>query len=211
MRKEDKIIIATSKKKNELEEDDYEYNEDGDLVPKKYVSLLKRNPNGANEEIQDPRQELTWKFYIQGLIQGKPNAKAAALRAGYGEKFAGNVVNTKWWKERKAKLRRKNMLTRAEYNLSKLLRMDYSKIKVLEDGSKEEVIDKDLVKVVADTSKFIAQTIGKDDGYSTKVQEDKSVSHDIKIESVSYADAIEIPTQAQEVIKEAVVEEIQNG
>lgn len=210
MRKEDKIIIATSKKQNELTEDDYDYNEEGELVPKKYVSTLVRNPNGANQEIQDPRQELTWKFYIQGLIQGRPNAKAAALRAGYGEKFAGNVVNTKWWKERKAKLRRKNMMTRAEYNLSKLLRMDYSNIKVLEDGSKQEVIDKDLVRIVADTSKFIAQTLGKDEGYSTKTIEDKNVAHDIKIESVSYADATEIPAPAQELIKEAVVTEIEN-
>lgn len=208
MTEEDHIIIATQKApERELGEDDYEYNEQGELVPKKYVAVLQRNPNGVNQHFPDQRAELCWKLYIQGLAKGQPNAKQAALKAGYAPKFASNVVNTKWWKDHKEKLRDKNMLTRAEGNLYRLLKLDYSKAIRLDDGSIEEGVDIDKVKVVADISKYVTQTLGKDK-YSTKVIEDKNVSHDIKIESVSYAD--QIPEVAQPKIIDVITEEIKN-
>jgi len=211
MRTKDKEFVETVKAP-ELEhtDEDYEYDENGDYVLKKYKGALVRNPNGANKGIQDPRAELAWRYYVNSIARGEPNAKKAALQAGYSTAFAPNIVNCKWFKERKAKLKRKNMLTRAEKNLSKILNLSWSSMKLVGEEMVEEV-DIDKVKVVKDVSIFLAETLGKDEGYSKKIQEEKNVSHDIKIESVSYADAVEIPAEAQEVIKEAVINEIENG
>lgn len=210
IQKDKDLIEEFGAKPAVLEEEDYEYNDEGELVPKKYVSLAQRNPNGACQFTPDPRQELAWKYYINGLARGIPNAKKAALQAGYSPAFAANVVSTKWFKDKKAKLKRKNALTLAERNLFKMLRMDWSDMKIV-DGREVEEVNVDKLKVVKDVSMYITETLGKDEGYSKKVVEDKNVSHDIKIESVSYADATEIPAPAQELIRDAVIEEIQNG
>ena len=214
--------IADSLKAPEREDvglDDLEYDENGDLVPKKYVGTMIRNPHGANSGLPDPRQELLWKFYLDGLAKGLPNATKAALDAGYAPTTAHSITNLKWFKERKAKLGRRSMLAHAERNLRAMLKMDWKDIKLVEVGKdddgkpvmeEKEELNIDKAKLVKDVSIFIAETLGKDDGYSKKVEESKNVKHDIQIESISYADAQEIPASAQEVIKEAIVEEIIN-
>lgn len=202
--------LVTRPKEKELTEEDYDYTEEGEMIPKKYVGKYVKNPNGASRFIQDPRQELCWKYYIQGLYRGMPNGKAAALKAGYSETSAQNIGNIKWFKDRKAKLKRRGMVTYAESNLSKILRTPFTNLKILDDGTEIEEFDIDKAKIVKDVSIFVAETLGKDDGYSKKIEESKNVSHDIKIESISYADTKEIPEQAQDVIKEAVVKEIEN-
>jgi len=206
MRNEDhRIIEEEGKQLLDLTEEEMEYNNEGQLVPKKYVGSHVRNPNGANSKVLDPRQELCWKLYIQGLAKGQPNAKQAALTAGYAPGFSSNITSVKWFQDRKSKLRRKNFLTRAERNLGRLLDLEWTSMKLI-DGEMTETTDMEKIKVVADISKYVTNTLGKDEGYSTKTIEEKNVQHDIKIESVSYADVIE----AQEPILEIVAEEIKN-
>lgn len=198
--------------------DDFEYDENGELVPKKYVGTMVRNPHGANSTLPDPRQEMLWKFYLDGLAKGRPNAMKAALDAGYAATTAHQITNLKWFKERKSKLGRRSMKSKAERNLRDMLRLGWTDIKLVEVGKddegkpvmeEKEEINVDKLKVVKDVSIFIAETLGKDDGYSKKVEESKNVKHDIQIETISYADT-PIPLPAQEIIKEAVVNEIIN-
>lgn len=189
--------------------DDLEYDENGELVPKKYVGTMVRNPHGANSGLPDPRQEMLWKFYLDGLAKGRPNAQKAALDAGYAATTAHSITNLKWFKDRKAKLGRKSMLGKAERNLRAMLKLGWVDVKLV-DGIEKEEVNTDKLKVVKDVSIFIAETLGKEDGYSKKIEESKNVKHDIQIETISYADAQEIPAPAQELIKEAVINEIVN-
>jgi hypothetical protein len=191
------------------DEDDYEYNDLGELVLKKYVGTVNRNPNSANQHTPDPRQELTWKYYINSLASGIPNAKKAALQAGYTATFAGNVVNCKWFKEKKAALKRRNMLTRAEKNLSRVLHLDWNDMKLV-DGEKVEEVNIDKLKVVKDVSIFVAETLGKEAGYTKKIEEEKNVSHDIRIESVDYSKVIDLPDESKQPIIDVISEEIKN-
>ena len=165
----------------------------------------------------DPRQEICWEAYVKSVKLGAPNARQAAREAGYSENTAINIGNMAWFKEKKDKLRRSKMMSKAERNLSRILDLDYSKMKLMDDGSEEQVVDKDVLRVVADVSKTIVTTLGKDLGYSTKTEIKGDMSGEIKINSISYADnPIEIEahvvdnaieTMQQEILKEVIKEE----
>ena len=120
--------------------------------------------------LPDPRQQVCWDLYLKGWKAGRPSATQAARDAGYAENTAVNICNLTWFKEKKDKLRRSNMMSRAEKNISRILNMGYTKIKQLEDGSQTEEVDKDVLRIVADMSKTIVTTLGKDMGYSSKTE-----------------------------------------
>lgn len=189
-------------------EEEMESNDEGLLVPKTIDPKI-RSKTGRQ---RDPRSELAWEFYVKSWREGKPNAKQAGLNAGYAYKTAVNLSNFKWFKDKKDKLRRSNMLTKAERNISRMLNLDYSRIKVLPDGTEEETIDRDVLSVVADVSKTIVTTLGKDMGYSTKTEIDGKMGGEINIKSISYADPIEIEAQVVDdtlkVIEGEVVKEV---
>jgi hypothetical protein len=109
------------------------------------------NPNGANGTTGDPREELCWKFYIESVIANKENAYQSAIDAGYSNDHSRNITMQGWFKERKAKLKRKEMFTKAEKKL-------------------DQLIDSEDERVAADVSKFIAKTLGKDEGYSERTE-----------------------------------------
>lgn len=189
-------------------EEEMESNDEGLLVPKTIDPKI-RSKTGRQ---RDPRSELAWEFYVKSWREGKPNAKQAGLNAGYAYNTAVNLSNFKWFKDKKDKLRRSNMLTKAERNISRMLNLDYSRIKVLPDGTEEETIDRDVLRVVADVSKTIVTTLGKDMGYSTKTEIDGKMGGEINIKSISYADPIEIEAQVVDdtlkVIEGEVVKEV---
>lgn len=154
-------------------------------------NIVTKPQNRSAGNFTDSRQQVCWDLYVKSWRKGEPNAKGAALAAGYSANTAINVTNLAWFKKKKDTLRRSKMMSNAERNLSRILNMDYSKMKIHEDGSEEEVIDKDLLRVVADVSKTIVTTLGKDQGYSTKTEVTGKMDTEIKINSVSYADTIE--------------------
>lgn len=173
----------------ERKEEDYTFNDVGELVPKQWLGTHLRNPNGANSYSVDPRQDVCWDLYVKGLQAGHPSAAAAALDAGYAPNTAMQITTMKWFRERKAKLGRRKMFSKAERNLGRVLDMEYTAIKLLEDGTEVEEINIDKLKIVTDVSKMIVQTLGKDEGYSTKTIEDKNINQEISIKSISYAEA----------------------
>lgn len=151
------------------------------------------NPYGSNQFIKDPRQAAMWEIFLDDWMKGGGNAKQAALAVGYSETTAANVTNLWWFKEKFAKLKRKDMLSRSERNLGRMLDIEF----ILQDEDGKEIVDIDRAKLVADISKLVATTLGKDEGYSTKSEVSKNVSGTVNIKAVNYADqAIEEPKPA---------------
>ena len=109
----------------------------------------KTNPNGANQYVMDPRQKECWSLYIDPKSKTFGNATQSAIKAGYTKGTANMITTEDWFK---GKLRRLNLLDKAERNLDKIMDLP------LEDKA----------NIVLDASKFIAKTLGKDEGYSDR-------------------------------------------
>lgn len=120
------------------------------------------NPNGANQTTSDPREQVMWDFYVEGIANGQENAYAAAIKAGYEDATARQITIRSWFIERKEKLRRKEMVSKAEKVLVKTLEYE----PVNEDGK----IDNQLLSIQNKTAQFIAETQGKNDGWSKRTE-----------------------------------------
>lgn len=123
---------------------------------------IRTNPNGANGTTSDPREQVMWDFYVEGITNGQENAYAAAIKAGYEEATARQITIRSWFIERKEKLRRKEMLSSAEKVLKKTLEYE----PVNEEGK----IDNQLLSIQNKTAQFIAETQGKNDGWSKRTE-----------------------------------------
>lgn len=128
------------------------------------------HPKLRNKNQDNNRREACWNYYLKTIRDGNPNAKAAALHAGFSENTAMNIKKMRWFKDKNDKLRRSRMLNNAERNIARIINMGYTEMRKLEDGTVKEVVDKDVLKVVADMSKTIVTTLGKDLGYSAKTE-----------------------------------------
>lgn len=124
--------------------------------------MAETNPNGANQTTSDPREQKMWDIYVEGLTAGYDNAYEAAIKAGYEESSAKNITLRGWFKERKDRLRRKDMLSDSEKLLHKTIKYDH----LDKDGN----IRVDLLRVQTDVAKTLATTLGKDLGYSTRTE-----------------------------------------
>lgn len=125
--------------------------------------MSKNNPNKVNQyTAPDPRQALFLKYYLDKNSDTFSNALQSALRAGYEQKYAEAILssNTKWLEESVKSLNHERMLRKAEKNLDEFLDLDTTNKKIVDD----EVIeyqDSQLVKVKQDTTKFVAERLGK--------------------------------------------------
>lgn len=119
-------------------------------------------PYSSNGSTSDPREQKMWDIYTAKLLKNTDNAYEAAVDAGYSEDHSRNITLQGWFKERKAKLRRKDMLSKAERNLDKALDTPYE--------NDEGKIMPDVMRIVIDVSKTIASTLGKED-YSTRTEQ----------------------------------------
>jgi phage terminase small subunit len=108
--------------------------------------------SSANGSTSDPREQVCWDLYIESITKGQANAYKAAIKAGYSKDHSRNITLQGWFKERLAKLKRREMLSKAERNLDKILDLP------LEDKA----------NIVLDASKYITKTLGKDEGYSDR-------------------------------------------
>jgi hypothetical protein len=125
------------------------------------------NKNGANQYLLDPRQNLCWEYYVDPQSETFGNARQSAVRAGYELDYANQITTSEWFK---VKLRRLGMLSKAERNLDEFMDMAVKTSKRLHDQEEVEVVETNpsLVKVKLDASKFVAERLGKDEGYSTR-------------------------------------------
>ena len=149
------------------------------------------NPNGANQFTLDPRQNLCWKYYIDPKSDTWSNAAASALKAGYTEDTAAKITTMDWFA---AKVRRLNLLNKAEKVLEETMDISHMKRKIGMFGpikdpiTKEDVyeIDPAVLKIKQDTSKFIAERVGKNDGYSSRSEVTGPEGEPLKITGIEY-------------------------
>lgn len=107
----------------------------------------------------DIRQKTCWDYYIDVKSETYGNAYRSALKAGYTDETSKQITVAEWFK---MKLRRINLLSKAEKVLNKTLDMD-----TMGDNGKEDAA---LLRVQNDSAKFIAKTLGKDEGYSERTE-----------------------------------------
>lgn len=118
----------------------------------------------ANQHTPDIREQICWDFYIESINNGQPNAYESAIKAGYAKDTAKNITLTGWYKERLEDLERKEMLSKAEKKLAKTLTYE------VEDSDGK--IKTDLLRIQTDVAKHLTSTLGKDKGYSSKVEQE---------------------------------------
>ena len=138
------------------------------------------NPNGANGTTSDPREQVMWNIYVAKLSKGIENAYESAIEAGYEEATSRQITVRSWFIERKSKLKRKEMLSKAERNLDKTLD--------LITLNKEGLEDPQLLKIKVDVSKTIVSTLGKDEGYSTRSELTGKDGNDLIPETLTQED-----------------------
>lgn len=125
------------------------------------------NPNGANQFQLDPRQKLCWELYVNPTSETFGNGLQSAIKAGYEPDYADQITTSEWFK---GKLRRLNMLSKAENVLEEMLVMPVDVVSLTRKGkSTVEVVSTEpaLVKIKQDTAKFVAERVGKEH-YSTR-------------------------------------------
>jgi hypothetical protein len=103
-----------------------------------------------------------WDFYVSKLANGIENAYESAIEAGYEDCTARQITVRSWFLERKEKLKRKDIFSKAEKVLDKTL--TYS---TEDDEGKVKV---DLLRVQTDVAKHVTSTLGKE-YYSNKGEE----------------------------------------
>ncbi len=136
------------------------------------------NPNGANQYQLDPRQKLCWDLYIDPRSQTFGNGTQSAIKAGYEPDYADQITTVEWFK---GKVRRLNMLDKAEKVLEEMLELETKTVKEDEDGEQVIRVDSALVKIKQDTAKFIAERVGKAEGYSTRTEHTGAEGKDLTI------------------------------
>ena len=105
----------------------------------------------------DPRQKLMWDAYASPKSATFADAKNSAIAAGYSESYANVITQKDWFK---GKIRKLNLLPKAEKVLDKALT-----ITTTDKFGHEQA---DLLRVQTDVAKFVAKTLGKDEGYSER-------------------------------------------
>lgn len=136
-------------------------------------TTVRTNPKGANQYLLDPRQALFWEKYTDRKGPTFGNAFQSALLAGYEESSATVITKQLWFTER---LRRMNLLLKAEKVLEKTLETKHIKKKIgmfgpiIDPNTKEYVyeIDVTTLAIKNKVAMFVAERQGKDVGYSTR-------------------------------------------
>jgi hypothetical protein len=166
--------VEVEKVSNETVEEELKANDDGTFeevqVYRSKAGNIVTPPQLRNKNQSNARRELCWNLYLKTVRDGNPSARQAARDAGFAENTAINIGNIKWFKDKKDKLRRSKMMSNAERNIARLMNIGITKLRNLEDGSTEEVFDVEKARIVADMSKLIVTTLGKDLGYSSKTE-----------------------------------------
>jgi len=148
-------------------------------------------PYVANGSTADPREQIMWDIYVTKMAKGIENAYEAAIEAGYEPTTAKNVTLTGWYKERKAKLKRKEMFSKAERNLDNVLDLDT----IDEKGN----ISPQLLKIKTDVSTIIVKSLGKEEGYTDRTEHTGKNGESLSISIVNYADNNSLPIHSEDI------------
>lgn len=108
----------------------------------------------AGKKNLDDRQLKFLEYYLNPKSETYTNALQSALKAGFTQKYAENITTLmpEWLGEAMGKEKR---LAKAEKVFDECLELEAGK-------------DSGLLKIKQDTAKFLAETIGKDKGYTKR-------------------------------------------
>lgn len=126
------------------------------------------NPYGANQYMYDPRQAACWDYYVNPKSETFANGMQSAIKAGYEPDYANQITTVGWFKDR---VRRMNLLKKAEKVLDETLELPRH---VDVDGK----VDSGIERVRLDAAKFVADRVGKHDGWSQKQEVEVITSED---------------------------------
>ncbi len=144
---------------------------------------VKNNPNGANQWIADPRQQLFLAYYLDPKSLTFSNAYQSALKAGYEDEYAKVIMSKMptWLSEKVNDLKSSDMLEKAERNLVEMMDLPsmthaMGAFGPLYDGKGDDkkpvmAYATGLLKIKNDASKFVAEKIGR--GKYAKEDDDK--------------------------------------
>jgi len=108
----------------------------------------------------EARQKMAfWRLYLDPTSPTLMNAKQSAISAGFPEDQANAVTQYKWFKRGTMKDR---LLEVAEKTLEDMLTLPRTTVKIVK-GEEVLVDDPAMVKIIQDTAKYIASTLGKKD------------------------------------------------
>lgn len=167
-----------------------------DLVIKKISSVfnkkgLKKGGDKSRKTV-NPRQALFAQYYTDPKSETFGNRTASALKAGFAPWYSKTIISPSKVKDNNALSnlifndeRRAGILAKAERNLEELVDLD---VKVQAVGAFGPIFDKKtkkpvmkinpgLVKIKQDTTKFVAETIGRNI-YAKKVEMDANLTID---------------------------------
>jgi len=117
------------------------------------------NPNGANQFLLDPRQKLFWEKYSNPKSETFGNITQSGLSVGYTEGYSDEIGQSDWFREKLWKL---NSVFSSERKMKELLELD------LNNGG--DKVDVGIARIQADLVKFLASTLGKEEGYSSRTE-----------------------------------------
>ncbi len=123
------------------------------------IEVINERKEDEFDGILTPQQKRMWDFYIKPSSTSFGNALQSAIKAGYANVTAHVITGQPWFKGKK---RRLGMLGKAEDALQRALDMD-----CLDGDGKTKA---DLARVQTDVAKFVAKTLGKDEGYSERTE-----------------------------------------
>ena len=108
----------------------------------------------------NPRMNLCWDFYTDPESDSFGNAAKSGRKAGYTDQSADQVSMQAWFQ---ARVRKTDMLDKAEKVLGNMLDMDEEDEQVFE-GKKTgvKVRTAAIVKIKQDTAKYVTERIGKE-------------------------------------------------
>lgn len=124
-------------------------------TPEEVVEIVKKE----RKFMPDIRQSNFWKHYLDMKSDTYSNGYQSAKKAGFSEYYAKTITTQGFFKR---KMARHNRLTKAERVLDQSLEVGH-----IGEGGK---IDSATLRVKADVAKFIAKTLGKDEGYTERTE-----------------------------------------
>ncbi len=115
---------------------------------------------------RDDRQLKFLEYYLDPKSETYTNALQSALKAGFAQQYAESITAQMpaWLLEALGKEQR---LAKAEKVFDECLTME-TKTMVKKGEIEVEINDPQLLKIKQDTAKFLAETIGKDKGYTKR-------------------------------------------
>lgn len=117
----------------------------------------------GNQYQVDPRQALFLKYYLDPKSDTFSNGLQSGLKAGYSQEYSETILSQDldWLSEN---LKAERMVNKAERNLEEALDMPVEVQKIEGYGEDKQMVVKtepSLVKIKVDTSKFVAERLGK--------------------------------------------------